>query len=78
MRFGLNDPSVQRAYLSQFDAQLQSVVVARQADGLKANITASDFFRSLPPVGRLGTSPLSGFITGANYRVDGGMVRGLN
>lgn len=44
----------------------------------------------IPPVGRLGTpqdlafvacmlaSPLSGFITGANYRVDGGMVRGLN
>jgi len=44
----------------------------------------------LPPVGRLGTpgdlafiacmlaSPLSGFVTGANYRVDGGMVRGLN
>lgn len=44
----------------------------------------------IPPVGRLGTprdlafvacmlaSPLSGFVTGANYRVDGGMVRGLN
>ena len=44
----------------------------------------------LPPAGRLGlprelamvacllVSPLSGFITGANYRVDGGQVRGLN
>jgi NAD(P)-dependent dehydrogenase (short-subunit alcohol dehydrogenase family) len=44
----------------------------------------------LPPVGRLGTpqdmalvicmlvSPLSGFVTGANYRVDGGQVRSLN
>jgi NAD(P)-dependent dehydrogenase (short-subunit alcohol dehydrogenase family) len=44
----------------------------------------------MPPVGRLGSphdlamvacllsSPLSGFITGANYRVDGGQVRGLN
>lgn len=44
----------------------------------------------MPPVGRLGTprdlavvicmlaSPLSGFITGANYRVDGGQVRSLN
>jgi NAD(P)-dependent dehydrogenase (short-subunit alcohol dehydrogenase family) len=44
----------------------------------------------IPPVGRLGVprdlaivactlaSPLSGFITGANYRVDGGQVRGLN
>jgi 3-oxoacyl-[acyl-carrier protein] reductase len=44
----------------------------------------------LPPVGRLGTpedlalvvcmlaSPMSGFVTGANYRVDGGQVRSLN
>lgn len=44
----------------------------------------------MPPAGRLGlpqelamvacllVSPLSGFITGANYRVDGGIVRGLN
>ncbi|MDE2303473.1 MAG: SDR family NAD(P)-dependent oxidoreductase [Sphingomonadales bacterium] len=44
----------------------------------------------VPPVGRFGyprdlamvacllASPLSGFITGANYRVDGGQVRGLN
>lgn len=44
----------------------------------------------MPPAGRLGlprdlamvacllASPLSGFITGANYRVDGGQVRGLN
>jgi NAD(P)-dependent dehydrogenase (short-subunit alcohol dehydrogenase family) len=44
----------------------------------------------IPPVGRVGkpaelamvacllASPLSGFITGANYRVDGGQSRGLN
>lgn len=44
----------------------------------------------LPPVGRVGmprelalvacmlASPLQGFVTGANYRVDGGQVRGLN
>jgi 3-oxoacyl-[acyl-carrier protein] reductase len=44
----------------------------------------------LPPAGRLGTpedlaliictlaSPLSGFVTGANYRVDGGQVRSIN
>jgi 3-oxoacyl-[acyl-carrier protein] reductase len=44
----------------------------------------------VPPAGRLGkpeelamvacmlASPRSGFITGANYRVDGGQVRGLN
>ncbi|WP_395398225.1 SDR family NAD(P)-dependent oxidoreductase [Novosphingobium sp. BL-8A] len=45
---------------------------------------------NIPPVGRVGkpselamvacllASPLSGFITGANYRVDGGQSRGLN
>lgn len=50
---------------------------------------ASDRILSLPPVGRLGTpedvalvvcmlaSPRSGFITGANYRVDGGQVRAV-
>jgi len=44
----------------------------------------------LPPVGRLGTpedlalvvcmlaSPLAGYVTGANYRVDGGQVRSVN
>ncbi len=51
---------------------------------------ASEKVFEIPPVGRLGmprdlamvacmlASPLSGFITGANYRVDGGQVRGLN
>jgi NAD(P)-dependent dehydrogenase (short-subunit alcohol dehydrogenase family) len=51
---------------------------------------AADKVFDLPPAGRLGTprdlavvacmlaSPLSGFITGANYRVDGGQVRSLN
>ena len=51
---------------------------------------AADKVFDLPPVGRLGTpeelalvtcmlaSPLSGFVTGANYRVDGGQVRSVN
>jgi NAD(P)-dependent dehydrogenase (short-subunit alcohol dehydrogenase family) len=51
---------------------------------------AADKIFDLPPAGRLGTpedlalvacmlaSPLSGFITGANYRVDGGQIRSLN
>ena len=51
---------------------------------------AADKIFDLPPAGRLGTpddlalivctlaSPLSGFVTGANYRVDGGQVRSVN
>jgi 3-oxoacyl-[acyl-carrier protein] reductase len=51
---------------------------------------AADNVFVLPPAGRLGipddlaliictlASPLSGFVTGANYRVDGGQVRSLN
>ena len=51
---------------------------------------AADKVFDLPPAGRLGTpqdlalvictlaSPISGFVTGANYRVDGGQVRSLN
>ena len=51
---------------------------------------AADHVFALPPAGRLGTpqdlavvvcmlaSPMSGFVTGANYRVDGGQVRSLN
>jgi 3-oxoacyl-[acyl-carrier protein] reductase len=51
---------------------------------------AADNVFVLPPAGRLGSpedlalvtctlaSPLSGFVTGANYRVDGGQIRSLN
>jgi 3-oxoacyl-[acyl-carrier protein] reductase len=51
---------------------------------------AAEKIFDLPPVGRLGTpedlalvtcmlaSPMSGFITGANYRVDGGQIRSVN
>jgi len=51
---------------------------------------AADRIFDLPPVGRLGTpqdlavvvcmlaSPLSGYVTGANYRVDGGQIRSVN
>jgi 3-oxoacyl-[acyl-carrier protein] reductase len=58
-------------------------------DDVARNFAEQNVFE-LPPAGRLGrpeelamvacllASPLSGFITGANYRVDGGQVRGLN
>ncbi len=58
-------------------------------EGVTERLAADKVF-DLPPAGRLGTpqdlavvicmvaSPLSGFITGANYRVDGGQVRSLN
>jgi len=51
---------------------------------------AADKVFDLPPAGRLGTpedlavvvctlaSPMSGFVTGANYRVDGGQIRSVN
>lgn len=58
-------------------------------EGVTERLAADKVF-DLPPAGRLGTpqdlavvvamlaSPLSGFITGANYRVDGGQIRSLN
>lgn len=58
-------------------------------EDITARLVAAKVF-DLPPAGRLGTpedlaivictlaSPLSGFVTGANYRVDGGQVRSLN
>lgn len=58
-------------------------------DDVARNFAEQNVFE-MPPAGRVGrpeelamvacllASPLSGFITGANYRVDGGQVRGLN
>ena len=58
-------------------------------DDVARNLAQQNVFE-MPPAGRVGrpeelamvacllASPLSGFITGANYRVDGGQVRGLN
>ena len=59
------------------------------ADQVNARLAAEKVFE-VPPAGRFGlprelamvaamlVSPANGFINGANYRVDGGQVRGLN
>lgn len=59
------------------------------ADQVNARLAAEAVFE-VPPAGRFGlpkelamvaamlASPANGFITGANYRVDGGQTRGLN
>ena len=59
------------------------------AEEVNARLAAEAVFE-VPPAGRFGlprelamvaallASPANGFITGANYRVDGGQVRGLN
>ena len=59
------------------------------ADEVNRRLAAEKVFE-VPPAGRFGlpqelamvaamlVSPANGFITGANYRVDGGQVRGLN
>lgn len=59
------------------------------ADQVNQRLAAEAVFE-VPPAGRFGlprelamvaamlASPANGFITGANYRVDGGQVRGLN
>jgi NAD(P)-dependent dehydrogenase (short-subunit alcohol dehydrogenase family) len=59
------------------------------ADHVNARLAAEKVFE-VPPAGRFGlprelamvaamlVSPANGFINGANYRVDGGQVRGLN
>ena len=58
-------------------------------EGVTQRLAADKVF-DLPPAGRLGTpedlavvictlaSPISGFVTGANYRVDGGQIRSVN
>lgn len=62
---------------------------AMTAEDVNARLAAEAVF-DVPPAGRYGlprelamvaamlASPANGFITGANYRVDGGQVRGLN
>ncbi len=61
VRSSLADPTVQQAFLLQYDAQLQTIVAARQASGMNASFAASDYFQALAPGGRF---PLDAINTG--------------
>lgn len=52
-QFGLTDRATQTAFLMQYDQQLQEIVNSRNASGLVPNFAASQYFRLLPPVGRM-------------------------
>jgi hypothetical protein len=51
-QFGLTDRATQMAFLMQYDQQLQEVVAQRQSAGA-GGFAATQYFRLLPPVGRL-------------------------
>ncbi len=52
LRMGLTDPARQRAFLMQYDSQIQENVQARITSGASLSFAASDFFQALPPAGR--------------------------
>jgi hypothetical protein len=52
LRFGLTDPATQQAFLKQYDTQLQSAVMTRNASGLPASFAAANYFQAMPPAGR--------------------------
>ena len=52
LRFGLTDPATQRAYLQQYDSQLQTIVNSFLRQNQPANVKATDYFQALPPAGR--------------------------
>ncbi len=59
LRFGLTDPSAQRAFLMQYDAQLQETVATRTAAGLSTGFSAGNYFQALPPAGRFTLTSVS-------------------
>ena len=52
LRFGLTDPATQRAYLQQYDSQLQTIVNIFLRQNQPASVKATDYFQALPPTGR--------------------------
>jgi len=59
LRLGLTDPPTQRAFLMQYDAQLQETVSSRISAGVSASFAATDYFQALPPAGRFPLASLS-------------------
>jgi hypothetical protein len=64
LRLGLTDPAAQRAFLMQYDSQLQETLQTRITSGASAGFAACDFFQALPPAGRFPLASL-GFNTQA-------------
>jgi hypothetical protein len=62
LRLGLSDPATQRAFLMQYDSQLQETTQTRLSSGASTAFAASDFFQALPPAGRFPLASL-GFNT---------------
>ena len=58
-RFGLTDRATKLAFFLQYDAQLQQVVEARGHANQKADFSAADNFRVIPPAGRFPLNSVS-------------------
>ena len=59
LRLGLADPATQRAFLMQYDSQLQETVATRIMSGVSASFGAADYFQALPPAGRFPLASIS-------------------
>lgn len=59
LRLGLSDPATQRAFLMQYDSQLQETVQSRVTSGASASFSASDVFQAIPSAGRYPLASLS-------------------
>jgi len=59
LRLGLTDPATQRAYLAQFDSQMQETVSTKIAGGMTPSFAAADYFQALPPAGRFPLASLT-------------------
>ena len=82
------EPVAANALAKLFDPALDAGTVQELLDDLARRLAEEKVF-ALPPVGRLGlpnevamvacmlASPALGFVTGSNYRVDGGQIRAV-